>query len=181
MKADDELNAVAAEHALGLLPASERARVEDRMAHDPALTAAVADWAMQLGSLESRFPTAAPPAGMLEAIESRIAAEGGDLPGTMTLRNRHLTWVTLAEGVTAAVLFKSERLKRQSVLIRMQPGAHYASHEHPEDEECLVIEGDLRFGNLHLEAGDFHLAPKGRPHPPAVSRSGCLLYVSTSI
>jgi quercetin dioxygenase-like cupin family protein len=54
----------------------------------------------------------------------------------------------------------------------MQPGARYDSHSHEDDEECLVIEGDLVFGHLTVKAGDFHFALKGRTHPPAYGPSG---------
>jgi hypothetical protein len=49
------------------------------------------------------------------------------------------------------------------------------------DEECLVIEGDLHFGDLELHAGDFHVALKGMIHPAARSVNGCLLYITAGL
>ena len=111
-------------------------------------------------------------------IAARIAEANASLPGTVTLRAGTYDWRPLSQGIDHAVLWVNEAANRKSLLIRMQPGARYESHEHDDDEECLVIEGDLVFGDLVLHAGDFHFAPKGRTHPPAYSPSGCLLYVT---
>jgi anti-sigma factor ChrR (cupin superfamily) len=70
---------------------------------------------------------------------------------------------------------------RRSFLVRRVPGSCYGHHEHPQDEECIVLEGDLRFGDLQLSAGDYHLARAGVPHPTAVSRGGCLLFISCGL
>lgn len=176
---DDEI--LAAQLALGLLPAGDRRRAQARLDSDAELAGAVADWEARLAPLSGRIAPVAPPPGTLAAIIGAIDAQGADLPGTLTLRRGDLQWVELSEGVSAAVLFKSEKLKRQSLLIRMLPGARYQSHEHEDDEECLVMEGDLVFGELKLSAGDYHLAPKGRTHPPAFSPSGCLLFITAAL
>lgn len=65
--------------------------------------------------------------------------------------------------------------------MRVAPGSTYPSHVHKIDEECLVLEGELRFGDLALQAGDFHLARAGHQHPPATSPKGCLLYISGAL
>jgi anti-sigma factor ChrR (cupin superfamily) len=62
--------------------------------------------------------------------------------------------------------------------MRVTPGAVYPAHAHDGDEECLVLEGEVSFGELTLRAGDFHLARKGHRHPQASSPQGCVLYIS---
>ncbi len=88
--------------------------------------------------------------------------------------------LAMAAGVETKVLWQNAALGRQSVLVRIAPGATYESHHHREDEECMVLAGDLSFGDHLLNAGDYHLARKGGTHPPASSKAGCLLFINTA-
>jgi len=166
--------------ALGTLDADERLRALDLEQREPELRRAVENIERRLAPLVALLPEIAPPPDAFAGIEARIQSAQAALPGTITLRAGSYDWQPLAEGVDAAILWRNQQTKRQSMLIRMQPGANYESHEHDDDEECLVIEGDLVFGQLLLKAGDFHFAPKGRTHPPAFSPSGCLLFVTAA-
>jgi hypothetical protein len=40
-----------------------------------------------------------------------------------------------------------------------------------------VIEGDLRYGDFVLRAGDYHVAAPGTHHPAGTTTAGCLLHV----
>jgi anti-sigma-K factor RskA len=64
--------ALAAEYALGLLGASERAEAEARIARDPAFRAAVAAWHERLAGLAGEAPPVAPPARLRAEIEARL-------------------------------------------------------------------------------------------------------------
>ena len=68
-----------------------------------------------------------------------------------------------------------------SYLLRLEPGAILVPHEHPQDEECFVLEGEVRFGDTVARAGAYHLAPKGLAHEAIVSDSGALLYLHGAI
>jgi anti-sigma factor ChrR (cupin superfamily) len=59
----------------------------------------------------------------------------------------------------------------------MQPGASIQGHHHASAEECLVLEGDLRIGDLHLKAGDYHVAAEGSIHPVLRSQGGAVMFV----
>jgi len=87
----------------------------------------------------------------------------------------------MAPGVTMKPLSQDRASGRRTMLVRLTPGATFRPHGHDLDEECLVLEGELRFGDLILRAGDFHLARKGHHHPLASSPSGCLLYISGAL
>jgi quercetin dioxygenase-like cupin family protein len=50
----------------------------------------------------------------------------------------------------------------QTVLIRMQPGLVVVGHRHTQEEECLVLEGEVFIGDYRLGQGDMHVA---RPVP----------------
>jgi len=79
------------------------------------------------------------------------------------------------------VLHIDRAQNRQYLLIRMAPGAFYHPHSHDADEQTLVIEGDLHFGDLELRAGDYHVATPSSSHPPGRTVNGCLVHVSMSL
>lgn len=61
-------------------------------------------------------------------------------------------------------------------LVRYQPGAEFPSHDHPEGEEILVLEGVFSDEHGHWPAGSYLLNPEGFRHQPW-SEEGCLLFV----
>ena len=67
-----------------------------------------------------------------------------------------------------------------SILVRLEPGTVFPAHSHPADEETLVLEGETRFGDIPLAAGDYHLAPKGTEHGAVTTETGCLLFIRTA-
>lgn len=168
------------------LEAAELAlRVQDRerprRADGDVEQAAVARWEVRLGALAAAVPPTTPPRAVFDRAlaqvrEARTAGSGGG--GTLTVRAQEGSWRPMAPGVTVKTLWRDRRSGRWSALLRVEPGAVYPPHDHDEDEECLVLEGELRFGDLLLKAGDFHLARKGHRHPEASSPGGCLLYLS---
>lgn len=99
---------------------------------------------------------------------------------------RHLTvqfseegWLDVMPLIKIKTLFESEDGK--GVLFRFQPGARLPAHEHDTDEECVVLEGELRIGDEIVRPGNFHLARKGLPHGELTSPTGALFYIRTGI
>lgn len=92
-----------------------------------------------------------------------------------TVRRDQGEWVTLGPGVQRKRLWTSSGTL--SCLMRLAPGAVVEAHDHPMDEECIVLEGTLRIGELLLCAGDFHVAGKGTLHEPAGTDTGALVYL----
>ncbi|GAB4297685.1 MAG: hypothetical protein OHK0026_08780 [Rhodocyclaceae bacterium] len=84
-------------------------------------------------------------------------------------------WVSLLKGVELKMLRQDDTSR--SFLLRMDPGARIPPHEHPLDEECLVLEGDATLNGVLCKAGDYHLAPQGKPHDWVSSEGGCLLFI----
>lgn len=172
-----------AEYALGLIRGEQRRELDARLATDAGLQLQVERWQSVLAPLEDLAlledddGAELPPAGLFEKLLTRIDDGGLQLPGTLTQRGKSADWIEYSPGIAYRVLHVDQDLKRQSLLVKMQPGAVYQSHSHDIDEECLVIEGDLRFGDLHLHAGDFHLATPAMVHPTGHTEAGCLLHV----
>jgi anti-sigma factor ChrR (cupin superfamily) len=180
VKPDDILSA---EFALGLLPAEARATFAARLASDDGLRASVAHWQQIFAGLDAaeQGSAAAPPAGVFDSILARIDAEGMQLPGTHTRRAEGASWVNIGPGLVARVLHVDRANNRQSLLIRMSPGAIYKAHAHDTEEETFVVEGDLAFGDLKLGAGDYHIAAAETRHPSGRTVGGCVVLVTTSL
>lgn len=166
--ADQERDLDAAERALGLSEAEVPA-------------AALARWEARLGGLAAAVPPVAPSAGLLDGVLARVRGQAPAPAGSLTVRAKAGDWRSLLPGITIKLLHEDLQAGRRVVLMRVAPGARYAAHGHTGDEECLVLEGEVRFGDLVLRAGDFHLARPGHRHPTATSATGCLLYISSAL
>ena len=170
----------AAEYVLGLLSKEDRRAFALRLISDEALRAQVAYWEDMFSSLQE--DEAKPlPSGMFEKILDRIEGEGADLPGTVTRRAAKANWFEISPGIKGRLLHVDRAENRQYLLIRMAPGAFYHPHAHDSDEQSLVLEGDLSFGDLDLKAGDFHVATPASSHPPGRTLNGCLVHVIMSL
>ena len=84
-------------------------------------------------------------------------------------------WVELLPKAHAKLLFSDG--SAESYMIRLEPGAWAPAHEHPADEECLVLEGTLWQGDVFLQAGDFHVARPGMKHGELRTDTGALVFI----
>jgi anti-sigma factor ChrR (cupin superfamily) len=188
----------AGEYVLGVLGPEEREAVERAAAADPVLAAEIAFWAERFTPLLDSVE-AEPPADLFGRITAAIAAEDEmpatpsalpgsllrdpgrplGLPDTITVRAQEGEWQRIAKGVERKMLHRAAG-GRLTYLIRGAQGARLPPHEHDDDEEMYVLEGDLTIGELTLHAGDFHLARRGARHPMATTAAGCLILVNAA-
>ncbi len=84
-------------------------------------------------------------------------------------------WWPLAPGVDVKNL--RGRGSILSMLVRMVPGALLGDHGHPQEEDCLVLDGELFLGDILLRADDYHMAPVETQHVEGYSDVGTLLFV----
>lgn len=61
-------------------------------------------------------------------------------------------------------------------LVRYDPRARFAAHDHPDGEEIFVLEGTFYDEHRASPAGTYLLHPEGFRHQP-YSEEGCLLFV----
>ncbi len=61
-------------------------------------------------------------------------------------------------------------------LVRYESGSTFHSHDHPEGEEILVLEGTFQDEHGDWPAGTYLLNPEGFRHAP-FSKGGCVLFV----
>ena len=102
-------------------------------------------------------------------------------PGTVTIRSAHMQWVRAGPGVEVKVLRMDRERNDQTVLIRMQPGAVVVGHRHTQEEECLVLEGEVFIGTHRIGQGDMHVARPGAEHSPIHAPNGALLLIRSEM
>ena len=93
----------------------------------------------------------------------------------VTVRNAGGDWLETSPGNSVRILRTDD--ETMSMLVRLEPGTTFPAHYHPADEETYVVEGETWFGDIHLVAGDYHLAPKGTAHGEVRTEKGCVLLI----
>lgn len=171
----DETDIMAGEYVLGTMEPERRRAFVERLRREPELRSRVAAWEIALTRLEDSaemLPPAALWSRLSEAVERERAASL-----LTTVRQGEGAWIAIGPGLEKKHLYQDPQTGLESCLIRMQPGATFEAHYHANAEECLVLEGDLRIGDVQLKAGDYQVAAPGTHHPVLSSRNGAVLYV----
>ena len=105
MADDDDVESLAGEFVLGTLDPAEREEVAARAVTDPALRAAIGNWAGRLQPLADLAGEQSPPAKLWPAVLARIRAAGGNAQVMLLERTvRRLRLATIGFGAAAAVL-----------------------------------------------------------------------------
>jgi anti-sigma factor ChrR (cupin superfamily) len=114
-----------------------------------------------------------------DAMQARILAriQAPPPPLTTTIRATEMRWISAGPGVEVMVLRSNAERNDQTVLIRMQPGSVVVGHRHTQEEECLILEGEVFIGDHHLLSGDMHVAHPGAVHDPIKAPHGALLLI----
>lgn len=142
--------------------------------NSPVLDAALeAELLLQLLPIE---PAPARALALREALFRRLEQPAG-LDEFVTIHRDQGEWRRIAPRVLQKRLLEGPGI--QAFLLRMEPSSSLPPHDHPTAEECVVLEGEVWLGDVHCEAGDFHRAPRGKPHGALRTNAGCLLYVRT--
>jgi anti-sigma factor ChrR (cupin superfamily) len=159
-------------YVLGSLSPLERDEVARARLSDPALDAAIAELERGLAPLTALAGTRPPSAGLFDRVAAAIRQERAELAGKAVERCADGDWQPYAPGIEWKPLWSSD-----TCMLRCQPGAVLAPHDHARHEHLLVLSGDLSIGGRTLSTGDYHLAPAGTGHGAIGTRTGCLLLV----
>lgn len=88
-------------------------------------------------------------------------------------------WQALKPGVFKKTLYSDGRIT--SCFYRLEPGATVPAHQHVDDEECMMLAGEIFLGDILLRAGEYQLAPAGTTHREAYTDVGALLFVRGAV
>lgn len=95
-------------------------------------------------------------------------------------RAERAEWIRWAPGVRLRVLRHEPEARRLTAIWQLDAGASIPPHPHDADEECLVLEGDMRHENEHFAPGDYMIAPAGSAHHRITSTGGCRMLIRGS-
>ena len=142
--------------------------------------------AMLLG-VEPIPPGAKRAAALRSRITGQLAKADGAPPKDKAVHRRGIVTVPASDAGWVEALPKIH-IKQvytdgtaESYLVRLEPGARAPAHDHPGDEECVVLEGSVRYiGGSTLKAGDFEAVYAGARHNELVSDTGALVFLRYS-
>jgi anti-sigma factor ChrR (cupin superfamily) len=177
--ANEEASELASLCAVGSLPREEEAEFREHIkscgvcAADEQSFRAVAGW------LPFELEGVCAPPHLREKLLARIR-QPEPPPGVQIVRAGEGDWRTLLPGVTAKRLYAESPAGNVALLVRMEPGAKYPPHSHANIEHCYVLQGDLRFGDLVLNPGDYQCAIASTDHRDSHTVDGCLVLIVAS-
>jgi len=154
---------------LGCLEPDERRLVESRMRAEPSFCRFVNAWSRRLTQLLDRTSPMTPPASVWMSIQRRI---GGVVPST-SRRQSDGVWLDVAPGVRLKLLHVNPVTGERTGLMRMEPGS--AISNHPQTEECFVLEGVVDIDGQDYRVGDYTVAYAGSRDEAIRSATGGLL------
>jgi anti-sigma-K factor RskA len=154
MTEHDDIDALAAEFALGTLDADERTAVMMRRLGDFALDAAIEAWERRLAPLNEDTPPVAPPAGVWARIEGRlngahnhipVHALGTDGVGTnvVALEARVRRWRRLAISASAIAAALLLTLGLRETVLRPAAKIYVASFQKDDSSPVFMLTVDL--------------------------------------
>jgi quercetin dioxygenase-like cupin family protein len=122
-----------------------------------------------------------PPRALRARLVERVAdAEDSHLTLAADGEPGAAPWQPFLPGVQIKVL--REGGGSLSYLLKLAPGAELPPHRHPEDEECLVLEGRLRVGSrIEVGPGGYHLAQAGRLHARVHTEGGATIFLRGAV
>jgi ChrR Cupin-like domain len=92
-----------------------------------------------------------------------------------TSRERQAQWENFAPGIRRRMLWQAGNAC--AYLARAQLGAAVPAHGHRNDEECLMLEGEIFTGDILVREGEFQLAPAGVKHGLVQAATACVVYL----
>jgi anti-sigma factor ChrR (cupin superfamily) len=119
------------------------------------------------------------PVAPAPALKGRLmtrVAQFEQLKPVAEVRRNEEYWVNSGvPGVDIKQLFQEAETGRSTYLVRMEPGKRLPAHYHHDAEQCLVLKGDIAWGDIAYEEGDFVVMGKGTHHPEIHTVNGNLL------
>jgi quercetin dioxygenase-like cupin family protein len=114
-------------------------------------------------------------------IRRRLLERVADADEThLTIAGDEGEWQPFLAGVRIKVL--REQAGVLSYLLRLEPGACLPPHRHPQDEECIVVEGRLRVGTRsEFGPGSYHLAHGGALHATIGTDTGATIFLRGAV
>ena len=175
----DEILELASMFAAGALSPEQEKEFQEHL-HGCALCAEEARTFQEAASQISLASGGmAAPARVRDKLIARIR-ESAPAPEVRIMRAVEGSWREMIPGVVAKRLWADPAGGNTAMLLRMEAGAQFPPHWHADIEHCYVLEGDLRFGDLKLEPGDYQCAMAATTHITSHTEQGCMVLIVAS-
>jgi quercetin dioxygenase-like cupin family protein len=135
-----------------------------------------------LEAIAPQFPESARVQSIKQRLMRRVEEDiqaSGDVQGLLTVHTDEGNWKAFLPNVSIKVLRREQ--DTLTYLLKLEPGATLPPHDHPQDEECIVLSGEARIGDLVVRAGDYHCARAGKPHDVIRSERGAVLFLRGAV
>lgn len=156
----DDFEALVMADAIGALDDNEHRTLQEQIAALPveqqAQAAKLYDVALLVAAAAEPHD---PPPGARTRLLSAVKA-----PGNYTVTAKQAWGESGVAGIAAKVLAIDRPRGLVTMLLKGANGAVFPSHRHTTPEECYVVSGSIRIGDLVLRAGDFHHADPDSEH-----------------
>jgi hypothetical protein len=171
-----ELHGQAALYLLGLLPPEEGEAfgAGAGAAHRQALIA-MTD---AVASIGMSVEPVTPPSSLKDRLLARL--ERNPYPGLFSKRvHEQGPWKpSRTPGIFYKKLFFDKATGLVTTLVKMEPGSRWGEHSHGRTEQCLILEGELRYSDEKIyRAGDFTWAEAGSIDPALYTVEGNILLI----
>jgi hypothetical protein len=180
------IHELASLYALDALDTRETAQFEEHLRIGcEACAAQVAALRQASIAIGSSVPIE-PPAGLRDRLLARVARTprrpgiAYDESGLLIARSDEISWKTLAPGISFKPLFRDKTRNSDTMLVRMDAGAHLPKHRHAQIEELFLLSGDLHVEDQVMYAGDYCRAALDSVHDQSFTETGCLFLLMTS-
>jgi anti-sigma factor ChrR (cupin superfamily) len=179
---DEEAQGRAALYALGALDPEEARDFEEHAAQCGPCAEELRCFRSVAAALAVAPAEAEPHADVRARLLARVSGGEGRkagveaAPGFLVVRKDEGRWRPTGDrGVSYKLLYADAERGTYTTLLRMEAGSRIPAHRHLGVEHCLVLEGDLRSGEVGMSAGDFNCSLAGSVHEELVTDGGALL------
>ncbi len=128
-----------------------------------------------IGLLSEALKPCSPSEGMEQRLAERLrqSISATQRPNIKVQRAADGRWVPIMPGVEVRILHHNAATGHVTSLWRLAAGATLPAHDHDHaEEECLIIDGDIRHDGHCYGAGDYMIGSRGSHHSEISSRDG---------
>jgi quercetin dioxygenase-like cupin family protein len=186
----EQIEELAALHAVGALDGEERAGFERLLASGDARAREALREFQEAAALSAvaKLAPADPPSALKEKVLNAVQLRTGASTSGCLRAGFHFVpddsaqgWMPMRVPGAFIKLLSFNREQGYAVVLgKLDPGSRYPAHHHSGAEELYLLSGDLRVGDRTLRAGDFHHSDPGTFHSDNVSEQGCTLLAVVS-
>ncbi|BAY30062.1 anti-ECFsigma factor, ChrR [Nostoc carneum NIES-2107] len=175
----EEFDELAASYALNILAQADFPILEEAIANSPELESELA----ALTEVAAALAYSAPSVPMAANLKARLFERINNETSMTALQEKaaDVEWQAYTiPGVMVGTLYQDNEKREIACFVRSVANIRFPKHQHAENEEIVVLEGDLIVDGEIYQAGDRIYSLPNTVHQPE-TQQGCLLFLKTSL